>query len=182
MRPHRRPRGRSGLCLLKMLLLLGLAASGRGAEAHGGPEKVVDDRFVVTAALVPAGDATLLRFFFRDFRSGRRSKEALSFRVRILDDRSEAVVCESPVGSVRDGWAQVLCRFSAAGFHEVFLQFWVDGELTRVYEPEDWRVWVGEAEGSGTWVSRVVIGAAAVTIAMIGVSTWRRRTDGRHDT
>jgi hypothetical protein len=182
MRPHRRPRKRSGPHLLGVLLLLAVVVCGRETRAHGGTEKVVDDRFVVTAVLVPIGDATLLRFFFRDFQSGQRSPEALSARVRVLDDRSGAVVCESPVASVSDGWAQVVCRFSAAGFHEVFLQFWVDGEVTRVYKPEDWRVWIGDAGGSGTWVSRVVVGAAAVTIAMMGVSTWRRRADGRYGT
>jgi hypothetical protein len=143
--------------------------------------KVIEDRFVVTVALWPAAESTRLRFFVRDFHTGQAPAEALSFRARILDDRSRAMVCEGASAPVQDGEANLLCRFPSDGFYEVFLQFWRDGEPARVYEPEDWRVWIGEA-GSAGWVSTVVVGMAAVTIVMLGVSSWRRRGDGKDGT
>lgn len=177
MRPHSRSRPLPGHLLLAAVLLVLLTTE---ALAHGGPVKVIEDRFVVTVALWPTAETTRLRFFVRDFRSGQAPAEALSFRARILEDRSRAVVCEGPTAAVQDGEANLLCRLPRDGFYEVFLQFWRDGEPARVYEPEDWRVWIGEAGGAG-WVSTVVVGTAAVTIVMLGVSSWRRRGDGKDD-
>ncbi|MEX2223007.1 MAG: hypothetical protein WEG40_14540 [Candidatus Rokuibacteriota bacterium] len=161
-------------------MLVALAGSGTEARAHGGPVKVIEDRFVVTVALWPAAETTQLRFFVRDFRSGQVPAEAMSFRVRILEDRSRAVTCEGPPASVEDGEANLLCRFPREGYYEVFLQFWRDREPARVYEPEDWLVWIGGG-GSAGWVSSVVVGTAAVAIVMLGVSSWRRRADGKDD-
>lgn len=160
------------------VLLVALTGVGK-ALAHGGPVKVIEDRFVVTVALWPTADTTWLRFFVRDFRSGQAPAEALSFRARILEDRSRALICEGPPAPVQGGEANLLCRVPRDGFYEVFLQFWRDAEPARVYEPEDWRVWIGEAGGSTGWVSTVVVGTAAVTIVILGVSSWRRRRDGR---
>jgi len=181
MPPPSRPRPLPGHLLLAALLLAALAGGGTEALAHGGPVKVIEERFVVTVALWPAAETTRLRFFVRDFRSGQAPAEALSFRARILEDRSRAVVCEGATAPVQDGEANLLCRLPGDGFYEVFLQFWRDGEPARVYEPEDWRVWIGEA-GSAGWVSTVVVGTAAVTIVILGVSSWRRRGDGKDGT
>ena len=68
------------------LLLAALPGVAGRALAHGGPEKVIDERFVVTVALAPDGDLTRLRFFFRDFRTGRGLTEPMSVRVRIAED------------------------------------------------------------------------------------------------
>jgi hypothetical protein len=182
MPPPSRPRPLPGHLLLAALLLAALAGVGTEALAHGGPVKVIEERFVVTVALWPAAETTRLRFFVRDFRSGRAPAEALSFRARILEERSRAVICEGASASVEDGEANLLCRLPRDGFYEVFLQFWQDGEPARVYEPEDWRVWIGEAGGSAGWVSTVVVGTAAMTIAILGVSSWRRRGDGKDGT
>src|SRR6266851_5038144 len=157
MPPPSRPRPLPGHLLLAALLLAALAGVGTEALAHGGPVKVIEERFVVTVALWPAAETTRLRFFVRDFRSGQAPAEALSFRARILEDRSRAVVCEGATAPVQDG------------------------EAARVYEPEDWRVWIGEA-GSAGWVSTAVVGTAAVTIVILGVSSWRRRGDGKDGT
>ena len=181
MPPPSRPRSLPGHRLLAVLLLVALTGVGTEALAHGGPVKVIEERFVVTVALWPAAETTRLRFFVRDFRSGQAPAEALSFRARILEDRSRAVVCEGATAPVQDGEANLLCRLPGDGFYEVFLQFWRDGEPARVYEPEDWRVWIGEA-GSAGWVSTAVVGTAAVTIVILGVSSWRRRGDGKDGT
>jgi len=170
-------RTRSAHGLLAALLLAALAGAAGEASAHGGPSKLVERRFVVTATLWPAGDATRLRFFLRDFRSGRVPGEPLSFRVRILADRSRALVYEGGGGRVENGRADVLFQVPNQGFYELFLQFWSDGNPTHVYEPDDWRVWIGEPGSSRPWSSIAVVATAAVAMAMIGVATWRRRID-----
>ena len=174
---HSRRRPRSAPRVLAALLLAVLAGAAGEALAHGGPSKLVERRFVVTATLWPAGDDTRLRFFFRDFRSGRTPVEPLSFRVRILADRSRTLVYEGAGGPVEDGRADVLFRAPDEGFYEVFLQFWSAGDPTHVYEPDDWRVWIGEPGSPRPWSSIAVVATAAVAIAMIGVATWRRRVD-----
>ena len=173
----RRPT-RSAHRLLAALLLAALAGAAGEALAHGGPSKLVERRFVVTATLWPAGDATRLRFFFRDFRSGRMPEEPLSFRVRILADGSRAPVYEGAGGRVKDGRADVLFRVPDEGFYEVFLQFWSDGDPAHVYAPDDWRVWIGEPGSPRPWRSIAVVATAAVALAMIGVARRHRRVDG----
>ncbi len=177
-----RRRTRSAPRLLAALLLAALAGAAGEALAHGGPSKLVERRFVVTATLWPAGDATRLRFFFRDFRSGRMPVEPLSFRVRILADRSWALIYEGAGDRVEDGRADVLFRAPDEGFYEVFLQFWSDGDPTHVYEPDDWRIWIGEPGSPRPWSAIAVVATAAVAIGMIGVTTWRRRVDGSEGT
>ena len=83
---------------------------------------------------------------------------------------------EREQGFGEDIWRQRLGSPTAATFLA-----WRDGEPARVYEPEDWRVWIGEA-GSAGWVSTAVVGTAAVTIVILGVSSWRRRGDGKDGT
>jgi hypothetical protein len=172
-------RTRSAHRLLAALVLAALAGAAGEALAHGGPSKLVERRFVVTATLWPAGDATRVRFFFRDFRSGRMPVEPLSFRVRIFADESRTLVYEGAGGRVEDGRADVLFRVPDEGFYEVVLQFWSDGDPTHVYEPDDWRVWIGESGSPRPWSSIAIVATAAVAMAMIGVATWRRRVDGR---
>ena len=178
MPPHSRSRSLAGHRLLAAGLLALLTGVGTEALAHGGPVKVIEDRYVVTVVLWPAAETTRLRFFVRDFGSGQAPAEALSFRARILEESSRAVICDGPPAPVQDGEANLLCRLPRDGYYEVFLQFWRDGEPARVYEPEDWRVWIGEP-GSVGWVSTVVVGTAAVTIVTLGVSSWRRRGNGK---
>ena len=67
------------ICLAVVLVLAGVPGVMGRALAHGSPEKVIDERFVVTVALAPDGDFTRLRFFFRDFRTGRGLTEPMLF-------------------------------------------------------------------------------------------------------
>jgi hypothetical protein len=175
-RAGRRWRGRPLIAILAALA--GMAGE---AAAHGGPVKVVENRFVVTAALWPAGDGMQLRFFMRDFHSGRALDESTSFRARVLADGSRAVVHESGVGAVDGGRADVFFRVPTDGFYEVFLQFWSDGDPSRVYEPEDWRVWIGTSGGPSPWHMALLGATAALALAMVRIAVSHRRvhrTDG----
>ena len=92
------------------------------ALAHGSPEKVIDDRFVVTVTLAPDGDFTRLRFFFRDFRTGRGLTEPMSVRVRIAEDETLTPLHEGRA-DVMGSWADMLYQFPHDGFYEVILEF-----------------------------------------------------------
>ena len=145
---HSRRPTHSAHRLLAALLLAALAGAAGEALAHGGPEKLVERRFVVTATLWPAGDATRLRFFFRDFRSRRMPEEPLSFRVRILADGSRALAYEGAGGRVEDGRADALFRVPEEGFYEVFLSSGPMGSAHVMRQARCWR-----ARFASTWRS-----------------------------
>lgn len=170
-----RPRAFAWIALIAALLL---AAAADSARAHGGPEKVIDRRFVVSVALAPAEDATRLRFSLRDFRSGQPLTEAVSYRVRIVPEHAPGARHETPPASFASGRSDVVYRFPGDGFYEVFLEFWLDGEPAQVYRPEDWRIWIGTtAGGIETWLPVGVAGTAALVTAVVGMSRKRRRRD-----
>jgi hypothetical protein len=118
-----------------------------------------------------------LRFFFRDFQTGRMPVEPLSFRVRILADGARTLVYEGAGGRVEDGRADVLFRVPTEGFYEVFLQFWSDTDPSHVYEPEDWRVWIGDPGSPRPWRSALLVATAALVLAILPVATWRSWVD-----
>ena len=167
------------ICFAAVLLVGGPGVMGR-ALAHGAPEKVIDERFVVTVALAPDGDLTRLRFFFRDFRTGRGLTEPISARVRIAKDETPTPLHEGPAVVV-GSWADVLYQFPHDGFYEVLLEFSLDGEPARVYRPEDWRIWVGKPRPLDiqTWAWAA---ATSTLLTMVVVISLRRQRPERGGT
>jgi hypothetical protein len=174
MRPLDMPiRWSIGLAAVLLAALPGVA--GR-ALAHGAPEKVIDERFVVTVALAPDGDLTRLRFFFRDFQTGRGLTEPMSVRVRIAEDEAPTPLHDQRAAVV-GSWADVLYQFPHDGFYEVVLEFSLDAEPARVYRPEDWRIWVGKprALDGRTWAW--VTGTSTLLTMMVVLFLRRPRTE-----
>ncbi len=168
---------RQSVGLAVLLLLAALPGVAGRAWAHGAPEKVIDERFVVTVALAPDGDLTRLRFFFRDFRSGRGLTEPMSARVRIAEDETPTVLHDSGAAVV-SGRADVFYQFPHDGFYEVVLEFTLAGEPARVYRPEDWRIWVGKPraiDGRG-WAG---VAAASALLTVMAVMSLRRQRPER---
>jgi len=140
---------------LAAVLLAALPGVAGRALAHGAPEKVIDERFVVTVALAPDGDLTRLRFFFRDFQTGRGLTEPMSVRVRIAED-------EAPT-PLHDQRAAVV--------------FSLDGEPARVYRPEDWRIWVGKPRALDGRTLAWVTGTSTLLTMMVVLFLRRPRTE-----
>ena len=164
------------------VIVLGLSfvpgVAGR-ALAHGGPEKVIDGRYVITVALAPDGELTRLRFFFRDFRTGRGLTDPMSVRVRIAEDETLTPLHDTRAAAV-GGRADVLYQFSHDGFYEVVLEFSLDSEPGRVYRPEDWRIWVGppqEVDGR-TWAWVTVTSALLTVVVVASLKGHRRERRG----
>ena len=162
--------------LAAVLLVSGFGVMGR-ALAHGAPEKVIDERFVVTVALAPDGDLTRLRFFFRDFQTGRGLTEPISARVRIARDETLTLLHEGPAVVV-GSWADVLYRFPDDGFYEVLLEFSLGSEPARVYQPEDWRIWVGKPRPLDirTWAWAAAVTSTLLTMVVV-ISLRRQRPE-----
>jgi hypothetical protein len=160
-----------------VVLLAGMPGVVGRALAHGAPEKVVDERFVVTVALAPDGDLTRLRFFFRNFRTGRGLTEPMSVRVRIAEDETPTPLHDGRAAVV-GSWADVLYQFPRDGFYEVVLEFSIDGEPARVYRPEDWRIWVGKPRPlnirAWAWAA-----ATSTLLTMVVVVSIKRQRTGR---
>ena len=170
---------RQSVGLAVLLLLAALPGVAGRAWAHGAPEKVIDERFVVTVALAPDGDLTRLRFFIRDFRSGRGLTEPMSARVRIAEDETPTVLQDSGAAVV-SGRADVFYQFPHDGFYEVVLEFTLAGEPARVYRPEDWRIWVGppqELDGR-TWAWVTVTSALLTVVVVASLKSQRSERGG----
>ncbi len=142
------------------------------AAAHGGPEKVVDHKYVVSLMLLPAGDAARLRFFFRDFKTGRRLAERVFFRVRIRDEKSGDFLLASPLLSAQDGAGDWLGRFPRDGFYEVFLEFEKSGEPGKIYRPDDWYLWIAAGPGAGAGGAFAMLALSGLLAAGSGIA-WR---------
>ena len=164
------------ICFAAVVLLAGIPGVMGRALAHGAPEKVVDERFVVTVALAPDGDLTRLRFFFRDFKTGRGLTEPMSVRVRIAEDEAPAPLHEGRA-AMEGSWADVLYRFPHDGFYEVVLEFSLDGEPARVYRPEDWRIWVGKPRPVSIRTWAWAAGTSTLLTMVVVISIKRRRTE-----
>ena len=101
------------------------------SAANGAPEKVVEGRFVVTAAVAPAGDTARLRFFFRELRSGRSLAGPLSFRVRVLDARSGTVVHQSATVAAVSGRGDRRMEFRSIPLNASIRIYTVRGQLVQ---------------------------------------------------
>jgi hypothetical protein len=166
---------RWSVCVAVLVLAGGPGVVGR-ALAHGAPEKVVDERFVVTVALAPDGELTRLRFFFRDFRTGRGLTGPMSVRVRIAADETLTPLHDGPAAVV-GSWADVFYQFPHDGFYEVVLEFSLDGEPARVYRPEDWRIWVGKPRPVNIRAWAWAAAASTLSAMAVVMSLKRQRTE-----
>jgi hypothetical protein len=132
----------------------------------------VGDR-VGSLVLVPVHDTTVLRFFFRDLRSGGPLAVPIAFRVRLRDEGAGAQVEESPPLTTMTGTGEFVPRVPRAGLHEVVLEVERADRPGRIYRPEDWLVQMGELGPRrpvpGGWV------LAPGLAFLMGVVGWRWR-------
>jgi hypothetical protein len=126
--------------------------------------------------LVPRAGRTTLRFFFRDFKTGRKLVAPISFDVKIRDERTRKFIFESPNIRAGDGVGEWVYSFPADGFYEVFLEFEKADEPGRIYRPDDWYLWIAagrSAQGDGYYYG--VIAVCGLLAAMSGMAWWSRR-------
>ena len=70
-----------------ILFLIILPAAFVGA--HGEPEKVADNKYLIVLSFIPGENDTRLRFFFSDINTGRYLTTPVLARISILDDESK---------------------------------------------------------------------------------------------
>jgi hypothetical protein len=155
-----------------------LLAAARLASAHGVPEKVVDD-LVVSLVLVHVHEATALRFFFRDPRTGGPVTAPIAFQVRLRDEGTGAQVEASPPLTTTNGTGEFMPRVPRVGLHEVVLEVERADRPGRIYRPEDWLVEMGGSGPARAMRSGWVL-AVGLVILVSGGWRWRgirRRND-----
>jgi len=172
MRPLDMPiRWSIGLAAVLLAALPGVAGRALATGAGEGGRRAIRRH----RRLAPDGDLTRLRFFFRDFQTGRGLTEPMSVRVRIAEDEAPA---RSTTGA-RPWWAAG--RTSSTSSRTTGLRggprVLPDGDPARVYRPEDWRIWVGKprALDGRTWAW--VTGTSTLLTMMVVLFLRRPRTE-----
>jgi hypothetical protein len=169
------------LLVASLILLLGT----RLVRAHGEPDKVVEGKYVVSLVLIPRGEEMSLRFFFRDFETGRKLLVPISFKIKIRDHQTRNFIFESPNMRAGNGVGDLIYQFSLDGFYEVFLQFEKADEPGKIYRPEDWYLWVpaGHAAEAHGYYGIIAISGLLVAISGMAWWSWKKRNRGKgiHD-
>ena len=72
----------------------------------------------------------------------------------------------------------MLYQFPHDGFYEVLLEFSLAGEPARVYQPEDWRIWVGKPRPLDirTWAWAAAVTSTLLTMVVV-ISLRRQRPE-----
>ena len=148
-------------------------------SAHGEPEKVVEGKYVVSLALMPQGKEMSLRFFFRDFKTGQRFLEPISFQIKIRDPQAQKFVFESVHMRAANGVGDFTYQFSLDGFYEIFLEFEKTDEPGKIYRPEDWYVWVPAGRSAEAHEHYGIIAISALLVAIFGTVWWSRKKRNR---
>lgn len=147
--------------------------------ANGEPEKVVEGKYVVSLVLVPQGEEMSLRFFFRDFKTGKRLLVPISFHIKIRDHQAQKFVFESPNMRASNGVGELAHQFSLDGFYEVFLEFEKADELGKIYRPDDWYLWVPAGRAAEAHGYYGIIAISGLLVAISGMAWWSRRKRNR---
>jgi hypothetical protein len=147
--------------------------------ANGEPEKVVEGKYVVSLVLVSLGEEMSLRFFFRDFKTGRRLLVPISFHVKIRDPEAQKFIFETSNLRANNGVGDFAYQFSLDGFYEVFLEFEKADELGKIYRPDDWYLWVPAGQAAEAHGYYEIIALSGLLAAVSAMALWSRRKRDR---
>jgi hypothetical protein len=149
---------------------------------HAGPERVVENKYVVVMSLFPEGEEMKLGFIFRDFYTGKNILTPLKFKFSLKEETQATPFFESPELAARNGVGEFSYQFPQEGIYIVSLLFKDKESTETVYRPEPWSIWVpgrtsslrgrypiGWSEAAGFLL------LAGVLLAII-LSIWRKKT------
>ncbi len=108
---------------------------------HSGPERVVENKYVVILLLNPKREQMLFRFIFRDIHTGRNLLTPVTFNFSVEDEGGGLAVKNIGIKTEK-GTAEFLHEFQKGGIYKVSLEFEKADEPGKVYRPENWSIWV----------------------------------------
>ncbi len=122
---------------------------------HEGPERIVEDKYVVSLSIIPAegrsGSEMNLRFFFKDTRTGKNLEIPIEADVTAEEADTGAIVFEKHI-EVLNGVGSVIYQFPKSEIYTVELSFEKSDEPGKIYGPLHWDVWVpGLVQGDNNY-------------------------------
>lgn len=131
------------------LLLFLLTAENGYAQAHGGDQRVAENKYVVSLSRAPftphVGQKAELTFSFLELATWKSLHEPLTATVRIARlgdvraDRQHYIFQQRDIHT-SDGGFTLDFAFPEEGLHEIFVEFSRDADPGRVYAPQDFMV------------------------------------------
>lgn len=155
--------------------LLALAAICPAALAHHeGPERVVDDTYVVLLLLQPQeGNAMRLTFTVRDMHTGKQLTTPMTGIVEFIEADTKKAAMEPQRIAGEGGRATMTTTFPHDGLYNIGLSFRLGNPPGELYQPEAWDVWMPGTEkrslpfGTSEWLT---VGLGAFFAVLVGMS------------
>lgn len=137
---------------------------------HASPERIVEEKYVVTLLFIPEAEVSKMRFFFRDFKTGRSIETPISFNITISETDSALAIFKSPELSASSGVGDFAYKFPRGGLYTVLMKFKVGDRPGNAYLPDPWSLWV-PAYGGSENAARYPFGYSEISgfLALLGV-------------
>jgi hypothetical protein len=148
---------------------------------HEGPERVVENRYVVTLLPTFHETETTLKFFFRDILTGKPLSVPVRFHITIEDEKTSEVIFTSPEVETTQGMGEMAYTFPHQGLYSVNMTFEKTDEPHKAFHPGPWPIWT---PGSGPTQYPIggseIAGVGLFVLSILVVLTsvwWKKRYD-----
>ena len=116
--------------------------AGYALADHTGPERIVEEKYTVTLLFIPEEAASKMRFFFRDFKTGRSIETPISFNITISEADNALTIFKSPELSASSGVGDFAYKFPKGGLYRILMEFKVGDRPGNAYLLDPWSLWV----------------------------------------
>lgn len=152
---------------LRLLVVMGALLAFQFAFAHGGDQRVVEGKYIVSVSRVPftpnVGAKTSLIAYFFDMQKGKLVAEDIIATVRIaklgeVNAQQQHYLFEQKGMHADRGGLEFSYAFEEEGIHEVFIEFSFADNPSKIYKPDDFMIDVQKsvAERNQTFLLLVV--------------------------
>jgi len=149
---------------------------------HPGPERIVDNKYVVLLHVQPQGEEMQLRFYFRDMKTGKPLQIPISGMVEIKATDTKQPAMENRPFSTEEGKMEMAVLFSEAGAYSVALSFKTTDALEQIHTPEEWGIWIPGKEGAvppfglSEWLTVGLGGSIAILVVLSLLQNRRKKS------
>ena len=136
--------GRAGALVVTGLVLCLCFAISPAQADHATPERVVEDKYVVSLWPTFAGDTAQVRLFFRDLHTGKNLLVPIQYQIEVIQDDTTVFTGKE---STDQGVGELSIQLPGAGIYKFRMEFEVSGDENAVYRPSEWSIWAPGAGG-----------------------------------